>query len=96
MPYTFNASAQPTVGVEIELQLIDAETQSLRNAIGGFLERVPEKWSPFFKPEFMQSYCEINTDVCETVGDVERDLVGKLTWAADEAAQMGLRFVWGG
>ncbi len=96
MPYTFNASPEPTVGVEIELQLIDAETLALRNAIGGFLERVPEKWSPFFKPEFMQSYCEINTDVCETVGDVERDLVGKLNWAADEAAQMGLRFVWGG
>ncbi len=42
----------------------------------------------------MQSYCEINSDVCTTVDDVERDLGEKLAWANEEAMKMGLRFVW--
>ena len=31
-----------------------------------------------FKPELMQCVLEINTDVCETIGDAERDLRGKI------------------
>jgi carboxylate-amine ligase len=96
MPYVFNGSDRHTLGVEVELQLVDAETGALSNSIGPFLEQVPDRWESSFKPEFMQSFCEINTDVCETVEDVERDLRGKLEWANGKAEEMGLRFVWGG
>jgi carboxylate-amine ligase len=96
MVYLFKGNQTHTLGVEVELQLIDAETLALANSIGPLLERVPARWEQAFKPEFMQSYCEINTDVCTTVGDVERDLSEKLAWVNEEAMKMGLRFVWGG
>ncbi|MHC5114541.1 MAG: glutamate--cysteine ligase [Planctomycetota bacterium] len=96
MHYAFNGSPKHTIGVEVELQLIDSTTGALTPAISGFLEHIPERWANYFKPEFMQSYCEINTDVCDTVADVERDLTEKLMWANEKAAEMGLSFIWGG
>jgi carboxylate-amine ligase len=96
IPYEFNGNDMPTLGVEIELQLVDAKTGELVNRIGEFLDRVPERWRDSFKPEFMQSYCEINTGVCRTVKEIERDLSEKLEWANEKADKMGLRFLWSG
>jgi len=96
MPYLFNANDRHTLGVELELQLVDRETGALSNSVNPILDQVPEKWRDSFKPEFMQSYCEINTGVCHTVADVERDLTEKLTWAYETAEQRGLTFLWGG
>ncbi len=96
MPYVFNGNPTHTLGVEIELQLVDARTLALANAVGQILDRVPKKWADKIKPELMQSYCELNTDVCETVKDVERDLNEKLDWAEVTAEKLGLSFVWGG
>jgi carboxylate-amine ligase len=96
MPYTFHGNDSHTLGVEVELQLVDAESLGLASSIQPLLERVPERWRDAFKPEFMQSYCEINTGVCRSVNDVERDLSEKLQWANEEAERMGLRFVWSG
>lgn len=96
MPQIFNGNPTHTLGVEIELQLLDAETGALSNSIQSILDRVPAKWKDSIKPEFMQSYCEINTGVCQTVGEVEADLTEKLLWAQDTAESLGLCFVWAG
>jgi carboxylate-amine ligase len=96
VPYTFNSNQTHTLGVEVELQLVDARTQALSNSIQQILDRVPEKWAGKIKPELMQSYCEFNTDVCETVKDVERDLGEKLAWGQAVADELGLKFLWGG
>ncbi len=96
MPYSFNGNASHTLGVEVELQLVDAETMALANSVGQILERVPDRWRDKVKPELMQSYCEFNTGVCRTVRDVERDLSEKLEWGRETAAELGLKFVWGG
>ncbi len=96
MPYSFNGNQTHSLGVEIELQLVDAQTLALSNAVQQILDRVPEKWSDKIKPELMQSYCEFNTDVCSAVKDVEPDLVEKLQWGRSVAQELGLKFVWGG
>ncbi len=96
MPYVFNSNPTHTLGVEIELQIVDAQTLELANSVQQILDRVPAKWADKIKPELMQSYCEFNTDVCETVKDVERDLTEKLEWGQATAAELGLRYVWGG
>ncbi len=96
MNHPFNANDSHTLGVELELQLVDTQTGELSNAINRILNRVPEQWSESFKPELMQSYCEINTGICHTVGDVERDLSAKLEWAGQTAESMGLQFLWAG
>lgn len=98
MPQVFTPNSSFTLGVELELQLVDLETGggALANQIQPLLARVPDKWKDSFKPEFMQSFCEINTGVCATVGEVERDLTEKLQWAQDAVEDMGLAFVWAG
>jgi carboxylate-amine ligase len=96
MKYAFNGNETHTLGVEIELQVIDTETLALSNSVQQLLDRVPEEWSDSFKPEFMQSYCEINTGVCHSVSDVERDLAEKLRWANKNAEELGLHLLWAG
>ena len=96
MPYSFQGNARHTLGVEVELQLVDRETLALANSVREILDRVPEAFSGKVKPELMQSYCEINTGICATVKDVERDLTEKMDWAQATAEELGLQFVWGG
>ena len=96
MPYEFHGNDRHTLGVELELQLIDAESGALTSRIGDFLREVPSRWAASFKPEFMQCYCEINTGICETVREVENDLAEKVHWANEQAEAMGLRFAWSG
>lgn len=96
MAYAFNGNTTHTLGVEVELQLVDAHTMALANSVGEILQRVPKKWADKVKPELMQSYCEFNTGVCSTVAEVERDLTEKLEWGQATADELGLRFVWGG
>ena len=96
MPLVFNGNQRFSLGVELELQLVDAQTGALTSAIDEILARVPAKWKDKVKPEFMQSYCEINTDVCDTVGEVERDLAAKLDWLESAARELGLRVLWAG
>ena len=96
MPHTFNGNPSHTLGVEIELQLVDAGTRGLANSVQAILDRVPERWAGTIKPELMQSYCEFNTGICTNVKEVERDLTEKLAWAQGIAGEMGLRFVWAG
>jgi carboxylate-amine ligase len=81
MPHDFTSNDHFTIGVEIELGVVDGETLELANSIDEVLSRVPEPWRDCFKPEFMQSFCEINTGVCRTVKDVETDLSEKLARA---------------
>jgi glutamate---cysteine ligase / carboxylate-amine ligase len=96
MPYGFHGNESHTLGVEIELQLVDAETYALSNSVHEVLAQVPEHWRDSIKPEFMQSYCEINSGVCRTVREVEEDLAAKLEWAGGLAERIGLRFLWSG
>ena len=52
---TFTRNEYPTIGVELELQLIDAGTLALSNSIEQVLERLPAEMSEQIKPELMQS-----------------------------------------
>ncbi len=96
MPQHFTSNKHFTLGVELELQTVDRATGLLTPAIEPILARLPEKWKDSFKPEFMQSYCEINTGVCRTVGEVERDLSEKLAWLYETGDQLGVDLVWAG
>ena len=77
-PIHFTPNHFPTIGVEIELQLVDAKTFELRSAINEVLERLPESARESVKPELMQSYLEINSGVCRTVAEVGEDLQAAL------------------
>ena len=91
----FHSNAHPSIGVEIELGLIDADSMELANRVPEVLERVPEEWQGSFKPELIQSCLEINTRVCQTVKEAEADLREKIAFAEGQLDQLGLRFWWG-
>jgi carboxylate-amine ligase len=70
----FNKSPAPTIGVELELQILDAETLELKSLSHEILKMVPDSKTERIKPEFIQSMVEINTGICSSVAEVEKDL----------------------
>jgi carboxylate-amine ligase len=65
----FRRNERPTVGIEIELGLLDAETYALASEYGLLSARLTagghqSEEQSNFKPELMQCVLEINTDVC--------------------------------
>ncbi len=92
----FKSNSEPTVGIELELGLVDAETMALSSSIQRLLACVPDQFSESIKPELMQSYVEINTDVCSTIDDAERDLTSKLLCVEQITDQLNLRLYWSG
>jgi carboxylate-amine ligase len=78
MAIDWKPSAGPTVGVEWEVQLIDARTRQLRQDAGvvlanlqGLLESGEH---PKLKHELMQSTVEVTTGICGTVTEAMADL----------------------
>lgn len=68
----FKHCANPTVGIEWELQLLDAETLDLRPGIMPLMELYPG--GDFVKPEFVQSCVELTSPVSDTSGDAVRHI----------------------
>ena len=62
----FNNCSRPTVGVEWELQLVDARTLDLFDGILPLMEFFPD--SDHVKPEFIQSCVELTSCVAGTSG----------------------------
>jgi carboxylate-amine ligase len=94
-PLVFNANAEPTIGIELELQLVDAQTYALKSAIMDLLRHVG-KDQDWLKLELMQSYVEINTGVCRTVGEARTDLAAKLDKLYTAARANQTRILWAG
>lgn len=92
--FNFTSNPSPTVGIELELALVDAETGALSNSIAAVLGRVPAKFESHIKPELMQSYVEINTRVCDTIKDAEDDLIQKLACLQHITDDLGLGLYW--
>ena len=95
-PYTFASSPGPTLGVELELNLVDAQTLALRSGVVPILESLPPELHGSVKPELFQCYLEINTAICRDVAEVERDLTAKIKVVEQLARNQGMRLYWGG
>lgn len=72
----FNTNGTLTLGVEVELQLIDSENFNLCSRAEEVLNSVSHLEK--IKPEFYLSTIEANTSKCKTVQDVEEDLYSTL------------------
>ena len=93
LPFTRNDA--PTIGVEVELQLVDARTYELTSGIEGVLAGLPPELEQRVKPELMQCYLEINTDVCRDVGEVRQDLQSTIEQLYRITDPLGVRLFWG-
>lgn len=86
-------SSELTLGVELELQLIDANTFDLKPAapaILKYLENSNSELKNKIKSEIFQSMIEIETGICNSVHDVENDLIKSTQLLNELTASMGL------
>lgn len=73
-PLVFRKSAPFTLGVEVELQLLDPTTLDLTPQSQPLLDKVPESNKEKIKSELIQSMVEITTSICADMTAVEEDL----------------------
>ena len=86
------AKSEPfTLGVEVELQIVERET----NALVPAAEKLLAAWTggPVVKAEMFQSMLEINTGVCTTTAGAERELRATAKSLLALARADGLRFI---
>ena len=78
MTIEWNPSAGPTLGVEWEVQLIDARTRLLRQEASAVLADLPGLLEsgehPKMRHELMESTIEVVTGICGTVAEAKADL----------------------
>lgn len=96
----FRHNDRPTVGIELELGLVDCQTMALSSAYGLLNARLTADGhqtadATRYKPELMQCVLEINTDVCDTIVEAETDLKEKILVVQSAADALGLRLWWG-
>jgi glutamate---cysteine ligase / carboxylate-amine ligase len=73
MSLIFHPSERLSIGVEIELQLIDPKTKDLEPAVPQIMAELGGE-DANIKPEAFPSMIEINTGICNDVNDARRDL----------------------
>jgi carboxylate-amine ligase len=93
----FTPNARPTIGVEMELHLVDATTGALVSASSEILAEMgaghPGGEHPKAKHELFQSTVEIITGVCETPAQAGDDLRATIAELRASAEQRGLTLV---
>lgn len=90
MNIVFKGSERPTLGVEIEVQLVD-ESGALATepAATKILAELGDE--PGFKHELLECTIEVITDVCPTVGHARKDLGDKVQRLIEVADGFGYR-----
>ena len=69
----FAGSPRPTVGVEWEFALVDAQTRDLSNEAAAVIEELGEN-NPHVHKELLRNTVEIVTGICESVPEAMDDL----------------------
>jgi YbdK family carboxylate-amine ligase len=90
----FASSERCTVGVEVELELVDRTSRELASGASAILAELgqahPDGEHPKAKHELLESTVEIITGICETVDEAREDLAGTLAQVQDAAARRDL------
>jgi glutamate---cysteine ligase / carboxylate-amine ligase len=85
---TFPSNAEPTLGVELEIWLVDEQTKQLAPRAADVIAALGEPDT--YKAELFQSIVEVTTGVCKNVGEVRRDLSARLGKLRGALAPLGL------
>jgi glutamate---cysteine ligase / carboxylate-amine ligase len=95
----FKASEGSSLGVEVELQIVDGATRELRSGASRILERLETERGerhPKAKNELMESNIELITGICATVAEARSDLEATLAEVTPVAEEMGLALLCAG
>ena len=86
----FHGSPRPTLGVEVELQILDPQTCNLKQGSTQILDRLGDH--PRVKQELTQSTVEVITGICDSVADATADLRGSMQELYSLGDELGLTF----
>ena len=84
---TFNGCADPTLGIEVEYQIIDPDTGELAPGGPAILEAFNQP--AYAKPELLQSTVELNVGPCVDIGEARQSLTERLRALRKNAADLG-------
>ena len=94
MHIEFNGSPAPTLGIEVELELVDRETGELVSAASDILAEIgaghPDGAHPKAKHELFECTIEIITGICDTVAEARADLAATLAEVRAAADRRGI------
>jgi carboxylate-amine ligase len=88
----FRSSDRSSLGIEMELEIVDRGTRELRSAASEILAAMSERdgvCPPKVKHELMECIVEVNTDVCSTVAEACLDLERTIAEVASHAEARG-------
>jgi carboxylate-amine ligase len=91
----FTRSPSHTLGVEVELQILDWKTHDLCSGARRLLHHLGKSSKlehASIKPELFQSMIEVNTAVCKDVAEVRRDLSNAFAQLRGAGEALGLEF----
>jgi carboxylate-amine ligase len=92
----FRASPSATLGIELELQIVDRETGELAPGALRILQACQEEHLQGVTGEFLLSMLEVKTGVCQDVAEARRHLVCELARARNIAQSLGYELALGG
>ena len=84
----FKSSPHSTMGMEIELQLLDSRTLDLVDGILTLMTSYPPH--PLTKPEYNQATVEINSKVCSNIEELETNVFSVLTTLQAKCEELGM------
>lgn len=92
MQIEFHSSPRPTLGIEVETCLVDAESRALSSIAGAVLAELGADHGgehPKAKPELFDCTIEVITGICATVADARDDLAATITEVRQRARNRG-------
>src|SRR5262249_49372614 len=93
---TFRPSTGTSLGVELELQILDRESGDLAPGAVRLLQACREEGIDDVSAELHQSMIEVKTGVCQSVAEVQRTLVPLLRRVRNLAGSLGYDLAFGG
>ncbi|WP_421120229.1 glutamate--cysteine ligase [Aquihabitans daechungensis] len=100
MQIDFHSSAGPTLGIEVELELVDVRTGELVSAASEILAEIGQGHldgiHPKAKHELLECCIEVITGVCTTVSEAQADLAATIAEVREAAAKRNLTLICSG
>jgi carboxylate-amine ligase len=93
---TFHSSPEPSLGVEIELQILDRESGDLAPGAVRILKACEEEGIDGATAELMQSMLEVKTGVCRSVDEVREQLVSRVKRVRNISTSLGFELAMAG